>query len=85
MSGYISIHADNKQAVVISAKRFEESPYLVCYDAPEIVWRIDKKHHVGFIIKSPSLERVHELMDDYIPRIERDFQAVLPAPEKPTH
>jgi len=37
MSGYISIHADNKDTVRISAKRFEQSPYLACYDNPQMV------------------------------------------------
>lgn len=37
MTGYDSIHADTKSTVLISAKRFEQSPYLACYDNPKMV------------------------------------------------
>ena len=37
MSGYISTHTGKQDTVVISAKRFEQSPYLTCYDSPQMV------------------------------------------------
>ena len=37
MSGYISTHTGNKDTALISAKRFEQSPYLACYENPEMV------------------------------------------------
>jgi hypothetical protein len=70
--------------LIISLSK-QEKPDTSAYDDPEIAWRIDKTHHVGFIVRSGSHERVLELMDDYIPRIEKDFLATLPAPVKPAH
>ncbi len=63
----------------------QEKPDMSAYDDPEVVWRIDREHHVGFIIKSNSHERVLEVMENYIPRIEKDFLATLPAPDKAMH
>jgi len=77
--------ADSAYTGLIISLSKQEKPDTSAYDAPEIAWRIDKKHHVGFIIKSESYDRVIELMDEYIPRIENDFLATLPAPDKPTH
>ena len=49
------------------------------YADPEIVWRLDKHHHVGMIVASPSHERVAELLQSSLPRIREDFYASLPA------
>jgi biotin carboxylase len=62
----------------------QEHPDTSAYDDPEIVWRMDKRHHVGFIVQSPSYARVGELLDDYAQRAQRDFNAFLPARESPT-
>jgi hypothetical protein len=69
--------------LIVSLAR-QEHPDTSAYDDPEIVWRLDRKHHVGFIVTATTPERVQELIDSYMPRIERDFSASLPAPEKPT-
>ncbi|MBI2215131.1 MAG: ATP-grasp domain-containing protein [Acidobacteria bacterium] len=69
--------------LIVSLAR-QERPDTSAYNDPEIVWRLDKKHHVGFIVTAPTPERVEELVDAYMPRIERDFSATLPAPAKPT-
>ena len=50
---------------------------------PEIVYRVKKKHHAGLIVRSPRLERVGELLDDYGRRFAEDFVAVLPPMERP--
>jgi biotin carboxylase len=61
----------------------QEHPDTSAFDDPEIAWRMDKRHHVGFIVRSPSLERVGQLMDIYLGRIQRDFFTYAPALEKP--
>jgi biotin carboxylase len=61
----------------------QEHPETSGYDDPEIVWRLDKKNHVGFILRSESPQRVSELIESYTHRIRRDFQATLPAPDTP--
>jgi biotin carboxylase len=64
----------------------EQHPDTSAYTDPEIVWRLDsKQHHVGLIVRSPSYDRVTELMDSYEERIKHDFQAVLPPPTQATH
>jgi biotin carboxylase len=62
----------------------QEKPDTSAYDDPEICWRLDKKHHVGFVLRAGTPERIEELIASYIPRIERDFYTTLPAPAKPT-
>ncbi|MGH7554001.1 MAG: ATP-grasp domain-containing protein, partial [Longimicrobiales bacterium] len=69
--------------VVISLAR-QERPDTSAYNDPEIVWRLDKKHHVGLIVASPDPERVERLLHEYMNRILADFHASLPAPDKPT-
>ncbi len=69
-------------AVVSLAK--EERPDTSAFADPEIVYRLDQKHHVGLVVRSPNLARVEELLADYTRRIVRDFQAVLPPADKAT-
>jgi biotin carboxylase len=70
--------------LIVSLAR-QETPDTSAYDDPEIVWRLDKKHHVGLIVRADNPARVNSLIESYIPRIERDFSATLPAPPKPAH
>lgn len=60
----------------------QERPDTSAYNDPELVWRLDGQpaHHVGFIVRSGSPERVEALLDQYEPRIARDFMAYMPAP-----
>jgi len=61
----------------------QETPDLGAFDAPEVVWRLDKTHHAGLILSSPDCERVESLFSDYVGRFERDFLAVCPPTDKP--
>ena len=60
----------------------QERPDTSDYDDPEIVFRVDKPHHVGLVVRSHSLARVRELLDSYAGRFERDFSAYVPPPER---
>jgi hypothetical protein len=60
----------------------QESPDMAAYDDPEIVFRVDKKHHAGLVVASPSVERVEALVAEYAERFTRDFLAVLPPLDK---
>ncbi len=62
----------------------QEAPDTASYDAPEVVYRLNKHHHAGLIVKSPSVERVRGLLEDYGRRFVTDFYARLDAPDKPT-
>ncbi|MBI2390865.1 MAG: ATPase [Deltaproteobacteria bacterium] len=78
-----SKRADYGGLIVTLAK--QESPDTSAYTDPEIVWRMqDNAHHVGLAVRSPSAERVDELLDQYERRFAEDFAAVLPQARTPT-
>jgi hypothetical protein len=60
----------------------QERPDTSAYTDPEIIFRMDKSHHVGLVVRSPSLARVRELLDAYAERFARDFSAYVPPPER---
>jgi biotin carboxylase len=61
----------------------QESPNLSDYDDPEVVWRLQKSHHAGVIVKSARKERIDQLLASYTERFRRDFVAALPAADTP--
>jgi biotin carboxylase len=61
----------------------QEWPDTAAYTDAEIVHRVRKRHHVGLIVHSPDLGRVHALLDAYVHRFTEDFLAVLPPLERP--
>jgi phosphoribosylamine-glycine ligase len=63
--------------VVISLAK-QEHPDTSPFTDPEIVVRIDKKHHVGFVVAADNPDRVEQLLTDYMERIRRDYHTVLP-------
>lgn len=62
----------------------QERPDTSAYQDAEIVWRLDKKHHVGFIVRSPSDARVGELLETLSARVQQDFAAYAPPRDRPT-
>lgn len=56
----------------------QENPDTSAYQEPEIVWRMKKHHHIGFVVTSPDEERVRFLLEDYTRRFAEDFSATLP-------
>lgn len=71
--------------IIVSLAR-QEWPDDSQFDDPEVVWRMrEKSHHIGLIVQSPKRERVLELLDDYALRIQRDYHASAPAPDKPNN
>lgn len=69
--------------VILSLAR-QEQPDTSAYGDPEIVYRVKKYHHAGFIVKSDRAERVRELLEAYAARFVGDFLASEPVPDKPT-
>ena len=51
-------------ALLVSLSR-QESPDTSAYNDEEIVWRMDRKHHVGLIVRSSSSDRIRQLLDSY--------------------
>lgn len=60
----------------------QEYPDVSSFQDPELVWRLEKKHHVGFIVKSPRWERVEELLRDYSQRVRTEYHASAPPRDK---
>lgn len=75
--------SQNYAGVILSLAR-QETPDTSAYADPEIIYRVKKYHHAGFILQSPSEQRIEELLDSYSRRFETDFLATEPVPEKPT-
>src|SRR5260370_1175067 len=74
----------NDYAGVILSLARQEHPDTSAYTDPEITDRIARYHHVGFILKSQSPERIQQLLDFYARRFHADFVATQPIPHKPT-
>lgn len=78
------VRTSDASGLIVSLSR-QEFPDTTEYIDPEIWMRLsEKKNHVGFVLKSNDPERVHALIEEYVPRIQRDFHAALPAPDRPT-
>jgi biotin carboxylase len=69
--------------VVISLAR-QDHPDTTGYNDPEIVLRIPKHHHAGFVLRANKPQRIEELLDSYATRFREDFYATEPVPDKPT-
>ncbi len=79
----LSPHFESYAGSVITLAR-QEQPDLSAYDDAEIVFRLPKHHHAGLIVRSNSVERVEDLLEDYRDRFMQDFCASMPAPDRPT-
>ncbi|MGD9250958.1 MAG: hypothetical protein PVG19_07025 [Desulfobacterales bacterium] len=62
----------------------QENPDTSAYDDPEIVWRLNKRHHAGLIVRSRQWERVNTLIESYAARFRADFHASMPLPDQPS-
>ncbi len=60
----------------------EDAPDTSHYTDAEIVYRVTKPKHIGFIFYSSKKERVDELLENYTNRIVQDFLAVAPVKER---
>lgn len=72
----------NHAALIVSLAR-QEWPDTAAYTDPEIVWRLHKERHVGFIVTAPDHDRIQSLINQYVPRIAADFTASAPPLDKP--
>ncbi len=68
---------DEYAGIIVSLAR-QEWPDATIFNDPEIVWRLDKKFHVGLIVRSPSPARVEELLAKYVDAVRKDFHATAP-------
>ncbi|MGL4555544.1 MAG: ATP-grasp domain-containing protein [Gemmataceae bacterium] len=68
---------------VVSLAR-TETPDTAPFDDPEVYHRMEQPHHIGLILRSADSGRIDALLTDYMARIARDHQAVLPPADKAT-
>ncbi|RYG66913.1 ATPase [bacterium] len=74
-----------RHAGLIASLANEARPDTSAFTDPEIVWRMSREHHIGFIVQSDSPERIRTLLDDYIIRIQSSVHASMPVADKPTN
>jgi biotin carboxylase len=74
----------NDYAGVILSLARQEQPETSAYNDPEIIYRVSKYHHAGFVLKASKAQRIQELLDSYAERFRTDFLATQPVPDKPT-
>lgn len=70
-------HQQNYAGVIVTLAR-QEYPDTSTYQDSEIVWRMNKRYHVGFVVASGDADRVQFLLDEYMRRFAEDFSAALP-------
>lgn len=70
-------------ALLVSLAK-QEHPDTSSFADPEVVWRMQKPHHVGMIVKSARQERVTELLENYVARVKADFYTTEPPRARPT-
>ena len=69
---------NNYAALLVSLAK-DPRPDTSQLNYPEIVWRMNKLHHVGIVVKSPDYDRVTELLNDLTHRVLNDYNAFMPA------
>lgn len=69
--------------IVLSLAR-QEWPDMSAYDDPEIIMKVNKRHHAGLIVASADESRVRQLVESYPPRFYAEFHASAPPPARAT-
>ncbi|HEY3940302.1 MAG TPA: ATPase [Bryobacteraceae bacterium] len=82
-TSYASPDARGDYAGLLVSLARQEWPDTASFQEPELVWRMQKRHHVGFIVKSTDYERIGELLQGYTERVRSDYHASVPPREKP--
>ncbi|MCX6591882.1 MAG: ATP-grasp domain-containing protein [Acidobacteria bacterium] len=77
-----ALHRSYAGLIVCLAR--QDWPDTSGFDDPEVCWRMNKKNHVGLIVRSDDRAKVAGLLDSYTARIKEHFLAVLPPKERPT-
>jgi hypothetical protein len=74
----------NDHAGIIVSLTRQEWPDTGNFNDPEIAWRMQSmSYHIGLIVQSAKEARILSLLDDYARRVQSDYHASAPAPDKP--
>jgi biotin carboxylase len=82
-SPYVPPEMRKNYAGLITCLARDERPDLSAFSDAEVVWRMDKAHHAGLIVASPSHARVSELVTSYAGRFAQQFSAFIPPGDTP--
>lgn len=75
------VHSEYAGLLVSLAR--QEWPDTSSFEEPELVWRMNKRHHIGLIVKSSNRLRIEDLLKHYTERVRNEFHASAPPREKP--
>jgi hypothetical protein len=67
--------------LVVSLSRFQHPEYH-SFTEPELVWTLQKDHHIGLITIATEAQRIQELLHHYTDRIFKEFHTRLPPRDK---
>lgn len=81
-TGYAPPRENKDYAGLLVSLARQEWPDTSGFQEPELVWRMRRRHHVGFIVKSPYRGRVEDLLTLYTERVHAHFHASAPPREK---
>jgi len=73
----------NDYAGIITSLSKQEYPDMSSYNNSEIVWRLNKPYHAGFVIRSKHYKVVEDMLESYTKRFYEDFFTTAPMKEKP--
>ncbi len=78
-----TLQAERKDyaGLLVSLAR-QEWPDTSGFTDSELVWRLNKRNHVGFIVRSDDRGRVERLLTSYAERVRREYQASAPARDR---
>lgn len=72
----------NDYAGLLVSLARQEWPDTSSFTDSELVWRLKKRNHIGFIVRSSDRERVAQLLASYAQRVRREYQASAPARDR---
>lgn len=72
----------NESAGLLVSLARQEWPDTSDFTESELVWRLSKRHHVGFIVRASDHSRVGALLAQYEERVRKDYHASAPPREK---
>lgn len=62
--------------IIVSLSKYEH-PDNSTFEDKEIVWRMNKKHHIGLILQGKDRNKILHLLDKYCERVRNEFHASL--------
>lgn len=75
---YSPPESEDRHAALLTCLSRDEWPDMSSYDAPEIVWRLRKRHHAGLILAGDDRGTIDVLLEEYARRFSEQFLAVEP-------